>query len=77
VNIFIGFAVLLFVVVSLGVNSSILSSNIFSAYGIIIDTPFEVNYPNKDNNNSFSNNDLLVFDHLSSLYTTKEQKKNL
>jgi len=75
VNIFIGFAFLLFVVVSLGVNSSVISSNIVSAYGVIIDTPFEVNYlNNNNNNNSSSNNDLLVFDHLSSIYTTKEQK---
>ena len=72
-NIFIGFAVLLFVVVSLGVNSNIIHSNIVSAYGIIIEAPFEVDYQN--NNNSSSDNDLLVFDHLSSLYTTKEQKE--
>jgi len=42
VNIFIGFAALLFVVVSLGVNSNIIHFNIVSAYGIIIETPFEV-----------------------------------
>ncbi len=73
--IFIGFAILLFVVISLGVNSNIIRSIIVSAYGVIIDTPFEVNYPNNNNNNSSSDNDLLVFDHLSSLYTTKEQKE--
>ncbi|HSL14147.1 MAG TPA: polysaccharide deacetylase family protein [Nitrososphaeraceae archaeon] len=72
-NIFIGFVVLLFVVVSLGINSNVLSLNIVSAYGIIIETPFENNYQNNANNNS-SDNDLLVFDYLSSLYT-KEQKE--
>lgn len=76
-NIFIGFAVVLFVVVSLGFNSNVISLNIVSAYGIIIETPFENNYQNQNNNNnnnSSSNNDLLVFDYLSSLYA-KEQKE--
>ena len=72
-NIFIGFAVLLFVVVSLGVNSNVINSNIVSAYGIIIETPFEGNLQH-NNNNSSSDNDLLVFDYLSSLYA-KEQKE--
>jgi peptidoglycan/xylan/chitin deacetylase (PgdA/CDA1 family) len=73
VNIFIGFAVLLFfVVVSLGFNSNVISLNIVSVYGIIIETPFENNYQNQNNNSS--DNDLLVFDYLSSLYA-KEQKE--
>ena len=71
-NIFIGFAVILFVVVSLGVNSNVLPSNIVSAYGIIIETPFEDNL--QHNNNNSSDNDVLVFDYLSSLYA-KEQKE--
>ncbi len=71
-NIFIGFAVMLFVVVSLGVNSNVLPSNIVSAYGIIIETPFEDNL--QHNNNNSSDNDVLVFDYLSSLYA-KEQKE--
>ena len=71
-NIFIGFAVVLFVVVSLGVNSNVLPSNIVSAYGIIIETPFEDNL--QHNNNKSSDNDVLVFDYLSSLYA-KEQKE--
>ncbi|MGZ8887701.1 MAG: polysaccharide deacetylase family protein, partial [Nitrososphaeraceae archaeon] len=71
-NIFIGFAVILFVVVSLGVNSSVLPSNIVSAYGIIIETPFEDNL--QHNNNNSSDNDVLVFDYLSSLYA-QEQKE--
>ena len=71
-NIFIGFAVMLFVVVSLGVNSNVLPSNIASAYGIIIGTPFEDNL--QHNNNNSSDNDVLVFDYLSSLYA-KEQKE--
>lgn len=71
-NIFIGFAVILFVVVSLGVNSNVLPSNIVSAYGIIIETPFEDNL--QHNNNKSSDNDVLVFDYLSSLYA-KEQKE--
>ncbi|MGZ5549710.1 MAG: polysaccharide deacetylase family protein, partial [Nitrososphaeraceae archaeon] len=65
-------AVILFVVVSLGVNSSVLPSNIVSAYGIIIETPFEDNL--QHNNNNSSVNDVLVFDYLSSLYA-KEQKE--
>jgi hypothetical protein len=68
VNIFIVFAVLLFVVVSLGFNSNVISLNIVSVYGIIIETPFE------NNNNNSSGNDLLVFDNLSSL-NAKEQKE--
>ncbi|MGZ5548691.1 MAG: polysaccharide deacetylase family protein [Nitrososphaeraceae archaeon] len=71
-NIFIGFAVILFVVVSLGVNSNVLPSNIVSAYGIIIETPFEDNL--QHNNNNSSDNDVLVFDYLSSLYA-QEQKE--
>lgn len=71
-NIFIGFAVMLFVVVALGVNSNVLPSNIVSAYGIIIETPFEDNL--QHNNNNSSDNDVLVFDYLSSLYA-KEQKE--
>ncbi|MGI9012541.1 MAG: polysaccharide deacetylase family protein [Nitrososphaeraceae archaeon] len=54
-NIFIGFAVLLFIVVSLGVNSNIIPSNIVSAYGIIIETPFEDNFQHNNNNNSSDN----------------------
>ncbi len=74
-NIFIGFAVLLFVVISLGVNSGIISLNIVSVYGIILDTPFEKNYQKQNNTNtSSSGTDLLVFDNLSSLYA-KEQKQ--
>ena len=74
-NIFIGFAVLIFVVVSLGVNSNVISSNIVSAYGIIVETPFEDNYQNYNNNSlTTADNDVLVFDYLSSLYT-KEQKE--
>ena len=75
-NIFIAFAVLLFfIVISLGVNNNIIPSNIVSAYGIIIETPFEDNFQHNNNNNSSSdNNDLLVFDYLSSLYA-KEQKQ--
>jgi peptidoglycan/xylan/chitin deacetylase (PgdA/CDA1 family) len=73
VNIFIGFAVLLFIMVSLGVNSNIISSNIVSAYGIIIEMPLEDNFQNNNNNNP-SNNDVLVFDYLSSL-NAKEQKE--
>jgi len=74
VNIFIGFAVLLFfIVVSLGVNSKVIPSNIVSAYGIIIDIPFEDNFQN-NNNNYHSDNDVLVFDYLSSL-NAKEQKE--
>ena len=73
-NIFIGFAVLLFfIVISLGVNSNGISSNIVSAYGIIIDIPFEDNFQN-NNNNYHSDNDVLVFDYLSSL-NAKEQKE--
>ena len=73
-NIFIGFAVLLFfIVVSLGVNSNVIPSNIVSAYGIIIDIPFEDNFQN-NNNNYHSDNDVLVFDYLSSL-NAKEQKE--
>ena len=72
-NIFIGFAVLLFIVVSLGVSSNVISSNIVSAYGIIIETPFEDNFQNNNNNNS-SDNYLLLFDYLSSL-NAKEQKE--
>ena len=61
-NIFTGFAVLLFfIVISLGVNSNIVPSNIVSAYGIIIETPFEDNFQH-NNNNNFSDN-------------TKEQKE--
>ncbi len=72
-NIFIGFAVLLFfIVVSLGVNSNIVPSNIVSAYGIIIETPFEDNF--QHNNNNASDNDVLVVDNLPSLYF-KEQKE--
>jgi len=63
---------MLFVVVSLGVNSNVLPSNIVSAYGIIIETPFEDNL--QHNNNNSSDNDVLVFDYLSSLYA-KEQKE--
>ena len=73
-NIFIAFAVLLFVVVSLGFNSNVISLNIVSVYGIVIETPFENNYQNQNNNNNSSDNDLLVFDYLSSLYA-KEQKE--
>ncbi|HEX7142240.1 MAG TPA: polysaccharide deacetylase family protein [Nitrososphaeraceae archaeon] len=73
-NIFIGFAVMLFVVVSLGVNSNVIPSNIVSAYGIIIETPFEDNLQHNNNNNNSSANDVLVFDYLSSLYA-KEQKE--
>jgi peptidoglycan/xylan/chitin deacetylase (PgdA/CDA1 family) len=74
VNIFTGFAVLLFfIVISLGVNSNIVPSNIVSAYGIIIDIPFEDNFQN-NNNNYHSDNDVLVFDYLSSL-NAKEQKE--
>ncbi len=52
VNIFTGFAVLLFfIVISLGVNSNIVPSNIVSAYGIIIETPFEDNFQHNNNNN--------------------------
>ena len=58
--------------VSLGVNSNVLPSNIVSAYGIIIETPFEDNL--QHNNNKSSDNDVLVFDYLSSLYA-KEQKE--
>src|SRR5680860_912148 len=63
---------MLFVVVSLGVNSNVLPSNIVSAYGVIIETPFEDNL--QHNNNNSSDNDVLVFDYLSSLYA-KEQKE--
>ena len=76
-NILIGFAVLFLVVVSLVVvNSNLISLNIVSAYGILFDTPFENNNQNYNNNinNNSSDNDLLVFDYLSSLYT-KEQKE--
>ena len=75
-NIFIAFAVLLFfIVISLGVNNNIIPSNIVSAYGIIIETPFEDNFQHHNNNNSSSdNNDLLVIDYLSSL-DAKEQKE--
>ena len=75
-NIFIGFAVLFFVVLSVGFNINLISLNIVSAYGIIVETPFEnnnQNYNNNNNNNS-SANALLVFDYLSSLYN-KEQKE--
>jgi hypothetical protein len=75
VNIFIAFAVLLFfIVISLGVNNNIIPSNIVSAYGIIIETPFEDNFQHNNNNNSSSDNDLLVIDYLSSL-DAKEQKE--
>src|SRR5687767_12276483 len=60
--------------VSLGVNSDIISLNIVSVYGTIFDTPFEKNYQKQNNNNSSSGNDLLVFDNLSSL-NAKEQKE--
>ncbi len=71
-NIFIGFAILTFVVVTLGINSSVISSNIFSAYGII-ENPFEDNYQHTNSSSDNADNDLLVFDYLSSLYA-KEQK---
>jgi len=75
VNIFIAFAILLFfIVISLGVNNNIIPSNIVSAYGIIIETPFEDNFQHNNNNNSSSDNDLLVIDYLSSL-DAKEQKE--
>ena len=74
-NILIGFALLFFVVVTFGVNSNLISLNIVSAYGILIETPFENNYQNNNNNNNLSDNDLLIFDYLSSLYT-QEQKEN-
>lgn len=54
-NIFIGFVALLFVVVSLGVNSGIISINIVSVYGIIIETPFEDNFQHNNKNNSSDN----------------------
>ncbi|MGI0050870.1 MAG: hypothetical protein ACRD8K_03945, partial [Nitrososphaeraceae archaeon] len=72
-NTFIGFVMLIFVVVTLGVNSSGISSNIFSAYGII-ENPFEVNYQPNNSSSDNADNDLLVFDYLSSLYA-KEQKE--
>jgi peptidoglycan/xylan/chitin deacetylase (PgdA/CDA1 family) len=55
VYIFIGFIALLFVVVSLGVNSGIISINIVSVYGIIIETPFEDNFQHHNKNNSSDN----------------------
>jgi hypothetical protein len=73
VNISIGFAILIFVVVTLGISGSVLSSNIFSAYGII-GTPFEDNYQNNNSSSDNADNDMLVFDYLSSLYA-KEQKE--
>ena len=62
----------------LRINSNIAPLNIVSAYGIIIETPFENNYQNNNNNNndSSSDNDLLVFDYLSSLYTKEQKEKN-
>ena len=72
-NISIGFAILIFVVVTLGVSGSVLSSNIFSAYGII-GTPFEDNYQHNNSSTDNADNDLLVFDYISSLYA-KEQKE--
>jgi hypothetical protein len=62
VNIFIAFAVLLFfIVITLAVKNNIIPSNIVSAYGILIETPFEDNFQH-NNNNNFSDN-------------AKEQKK--
>ena len=73
-NIFIVFAVMFFVVVSFAVYNNIISLNIVSANGIIVETPLEKTYQNQNNNNDSSDNELLVFDYLSSLYA-KEQKQ--
>ncbi|HEX2407629.1 MAG TPA: polysaccharide deacetylase family protein [Nitrososphaeraceae archaeon] len=63
---------------SVGFNINLISLNIVSAYGIIVETPFEnnnQNYNNNNNNNS-SDNALLVFDYLSSLYNMEQKEED-